>query len=235
MINEMSSSFMWGYDGTPCNNCRVPTITVSGLAGFGNGWAPGVFITRDITWQDVISITRGTHLLKFGASYYVNQEPLMFTPPLARPSFTFLNVFDFAADKPISESSINFDPRTGKVTGAPGAADNERDFRLPYYSFFGQDDWKVKKNLTINLGLRYEFNRNPSDATNKMTNVYLGDGATMMDRIKGMSVRLTPGAKNCSNTCPTSISPRAWALPGILPILENCQSVPGAESSMTPS
>jgi hypothetical protein len=183
MINEMSSSLVRDVDGSPCNNCNVPSISINGMAGFGNGWSPGVYITRDINWQDVLSINHDKHFLKFGMTYFVNQEPLHFTPPLDRPSFSFLNVFDFASDNPISESNINFDPRTGSTN-----INNERDFRLPYYSFFAQDDWKIRKNLTINLGIREEFNRNPTDNAGLMTNVTMGTGSTMTDRIRTMTV-----------------------------------------------
>lgn len=193
VINEMSASLVRDVDGSPCNNCQVPTITVTGMSGFGQGWAPGIYITRDINWQDVLSVNHGKHFLKFGFTYFVNQEPLLFTPPLNRPGFTFLNIFDFTRDYPISETNINFDARTGKITGTPGAANNERDFRLPYYGFFAQDDWKALKNLTISIGLREEFNRNPIDHAGLMTNVIPGDGSTMMERIKNISVQPVQG------------------------------------------
>src|SRR6185312_14326241 len=108
IVNEMSSSLVRDVDGSPCNNCQVPSISITGITGFGNGWAPGVYITRDINWQDILSINHGKHFIKAGMTYFVNQEPLQFTAPLTRPGFSFLNVFDFASDKPISESNINF-------------------------------------------------------------------------------------------------------------------------------
>jgi len=182
-INEMSSSLVRDVDGSPCNNCRVPSISITGMTGFGNGWSPGVYITRDINWQDILSVNHGKHFLKFGMTYFVNQEPLQFTAPLNRPGFTFLNVFDFAADNPISESNINFDARTGSTK-----INNERDFRLSYYGFFAQDDFKAGKNLNVNIGVREEFNRNPIDLAGLMTNVTMGAGSTMTERIKNMSV-----------------------------------------------
>jgi hypothetical protein len=45
---------------------------------------------------------------------------------------------------------------------APGTP-RVRDFRLREHGFFLQDDWKVSRTLTINLGLRYEFNGVPTE------------------------------------------------------------------------
>jgi hypothetical protein len=188
IVNEMSSSLVREVQGGPCNNCRVPTITIAGMTGFGNGWSPGIFITRDINWQDVLSINRGKHFFKTGFNYSVDQEPLQFTAPLTRPNFNFLSVFDFAADNPISEGNINFDPRSGSTK-----IDNERDFRLPYYAFFVQDDWKARRNLTVNLGLRWEFNRNPVDLADKLANIKLGAGATLPERVATMTIQPVKG------------------------------------------
>ena len=42
--------------------------------------------------------------------------------------------------------------------------------------FFIQDDWKVRPNLTFNLGMRYEYNTPPTDPTNRMDVLNLGTG-----------------------------------------------------------
>ena len=48
--------------------------------------------------------------------------------------------------------------------------------RGTHYYFFVQDDWKVRADLTINLGLRYEFNSPVVEARDRQANYYPRDG-----------------------------------------------------------
>ncbi len=45
--------------------------------------------------------------------------------------------------------------------------DNAEHLRTHSYHFFAEDTFRVRRNLTLNLGLRYEYNSPPVDAQNR--------------------------------------------------------------------
>ncbi len=147
---------------------------------FNDFGAPGPSIYNQWTYsyQDVATKVSGRHTIKFGGGvtrlYYLNENP-----SAARPAFTFYNVWDFLNDAPEAESGT-FDPLTGLPTA------NREDIRSDIYGFFVQDDFKVKPNLTLNLGLRYSYFGPISSKQNNLNVVQLGTG---LDTYTGLSVR----------------------------------------------
>jgi hypothetical protein len=175
-----------------CVNCQVPSIFGMGIAAFGNGFSPAKFIQNDFEWRDVISFNRGKHAWKAGADIFRDQENDLFDGPTQRPGYIFLTtggtnaLFNFANDKPTLEPGINFDLRSGVLS------QQSIGYRSTAYGFFGQDDWKVKPNFSLNLGLRWDFNSNPNEQAGRLSTTLLGSGTTLMDRIANASVGIVP-------------------------------------------
>ena len=85
----------------------------AGSPGYQVGWGPNIFVQNSFNWSDVVTWTRGAHSMKFGAGYTREHADNDSARAITRPTFNFDSVFDFAADRPSSESQIAIDPRTG--------------------------------------------------------------------------------------------------------------------------
>jgi hypothetical protein len=142
--------------------------------------APGPSIYNQWTYgyQDILTKIFGRQTIKMGGSltqlYYLDDAPYS-----ARPSYIFRNMWDFLNDAPYSESG-QFNPATGIPTA------NRQDMRQNLWAGFIQDDWKLKPNLTVNLGLRYSYFDALSAKQKNMSVVQLGTGSSM---ISGLTMR----------------------------------------------
>jgi hypothetical protein len=101
------------------------------------------------TYKDVATKIIGRHTIKFGGEvtrlFYLQASYCCFLP-----SYSFYNLWDFLNDAPNSESA-NVDPATGTPT--PGRQDQRENL----WGLFVQDDYKLRSNLTVNLGLRWSY------------------------------------------------------------------------------
>ncbi len=191
MINVAAVGFTRFQGGQKCSHCEIPPIggnvAALGLSeGFGNGFSPAVFIQNDWNWRDVLSINRGSHALKVGVEIFRDQENDLFSGPAQRPGYDFLNIFDFAADTVLNQSGVNYDLRDGSPSF------QNVQYRMTTYGFFVQDNWKVKKNFSLNLGLRWDFTSNPYEKNGRMSTIQLGSGSTFQERITNASVGVVP-------------------------------------------
>ena len=152
--------------GLPSDN--ITTIGNSTVLNYFGAPGPSVFDQWTYGYQDILTKIAGRHSLKVGGTvtrlYYLNEAPYS-----AVPSYTFYNVWDFLNDAPEAESGT-FNP----ITGIPTA--NREDQREDLYGFFVQDDFKIKPNLTFNVGLRYSYFGPLSSKQNNLSVVRLGSG-----------------------------------------------------------
>jgi len=144
-----------------------PSVNVNGYAGLGSG-SPQTAPREDRTVSIGFSQTHGRHLFTYGFDlydqYYNNLSPgnanLNFGTTLTAgpdPYNPTANTGFGLASFLIGAGSGNFS-ETGSQTA------NKK-----YFAWYFQDDWKLTPKLTLNLGLRYEFQTSPTDRFNKLS------------------------------------------------------------------
>ena len=158
-------------------NFGIPRIEIEG-AGFNSNrisfgaargdTTPAIFDQKTFEIRDTLTQVLGNHAIKYGVEFRRELSDNDLSGG-ARPLFTFPGLFNFANDAAVFEI-IDADPRTGEQ------ADARRNFRNNIYGIFVQDDWKARPNLTLNLGLRYEYYAPIKEGNNRLSALVLGQG-----------------------------------------------------------
>jgi hypothetical protein len=142
-----------------------PQISTGGL--YSTMGDPTSFVARNNQHFELYNnfmIDRGVHRVKFGA-YYFHLQMNPEQPDNARGAFTYTGQFtgdalaDFLLGYPTSATS--------------GIGRGDERGRSNWLHLYAQDDWRPRSNLTINLGLRYEYNQHMYDADNRLSSIDL--------------------------------------------------------------
>ncbi len=104
-----------------------------------------------LSFIDNLSWTRGNHSFKFGGEV---REIRMWTDRIGGTTYTWSSINNFLTNSLQSTQFLGDvsapSPFFNNSTGQPQA-------RQTYYIGYAQDEWKIKPNLTLNYGLRYEY------------------------------------------------------------------------------
>jgi hypothetical protein len=119
-----------------------------------------------------VLINKGKHKVKFGASWF----HLMFRPAdpdTARGSFAFTNRWT-SSRVAATDGNAFADFLLGYPTSASvGIGRGEENSRTNWIHAYVQDDWEVLNGLTVNIGLRYEYNQHMREVDNRLSAVDL--------------------------------------------------------------
>jgi hypothetical protein len=136
----------------------------SGLSGIGTGAAIGREVDNKISYGDNLTWQKGAHFLRIGGQavryrqnrYYAGNNG-------ALGSFTFSGTYSG-----IPYGDFLLDTLSAKGRGAVVGKWGHRHWRD---AVFIQDDWKATRNITINLGMRWEYTQPIYEVADRQVNI----------------------------------------------------------------
>ncbi len=140
-------------------------MSITGLTGFGTA-APGPwhFLQNKFALGDDVYWNHGAHTLKFGGEAKRVQSNV-WSPVPGDGSWSFQSLALF-----LQGTAFSFNGILPDASGNP-QSDAFRGFREWDFALYLQDDWKVSRSFTLNLGLRYEPTTNGVEVGNKLHSI----------------------------------------------------------------
>ena len=213
ILNEFRAGYLQNNTGISTNHPGVPQIAFTdGTAGFGSySGYPQFFKEHVYTYSDMVSISHGNHNMHIGVDFRRNIENSEFS--VARPSYYFFDPIYFAADAPYSESAgVNPDICVAPCTSlnqapVPALQSNVRHWRNLEFGAYFQDDWKISRRLTLNLGLRYDLFQRHKEEANLATTFIRGPGDNLLDQMRNANIPAgDPGCDTASQIALSTIA-----------------------------
>jgi outer membrane receptor protein involved in Fe transport len=114
--------------------------------------------TNTYSWSETLSKTVGSHSLKTGLNFRVIQNNQA-NPTSSTGTFTFNR--GFTQFNPQQADAASGDEFASFLLGTPASGSVPVNaafaFQSRYYAVFLQDDWRVNDRLTLNLGVRWDY------------------------------------------------------------------------------
>ena len=140
-------------------------ITITGFSPLGDeGNNPQNSVTNVYQFLNNSTYVHGNHMIKFGADLRFSQQNA-FRDVESRGRLQFSPFFQLTGNA-LGDMLLGFPLLTSVAH-----VDNPQQIRTGSYNFFINDSYRVRPRLTLNAGLRYEYNSPPVDAEDR-ANVY---------------------------------------------------------------
>jgi len=148
----------------PYNRGAGVSMNSNGLTA-GPGFAPYFERNIDQSLIDNASFIAGPHALRFGFSLQVMEKTENAVSGFPAFSFSDLTSSGNVAVPALAQFLLGQDAGYSQQN-----KDTVPDLRYNNIELYVQDDWKVTRRLTLNLGVRYSHFPTPTDAGNTLTN-----------------------------------------------------------------
>jgi hypothetical protein len=142
-------------DAAGVTNFGIPYVNVQTLpwaiqfGAYAGSTTPSIYAENTYEARDMVTHTWGSHVIRIGAEIRFEQDNDNLLGD-QRPTYAMQGLWTMANDAPIYES-VEANPLTG------GTPLTQRYFRSEDIAGYAQHDWKVLPNLTLNMGLRWEY------------------------------------------------------------------------------
>ncbi len=163
----------------------------------------------------------GHHSLKTG----VDMRRLQFNPyQINNPAGLFTFNRGMTQSNPFAGNKAEGHGLASFLLGAGASGQLDNEFRPAlgrhYYAGYVQDDWKISNRVTLNLGLRYDVERGPTERHDRMGYLDLYAPSPLANRpglgnLKGMPRFMTPDDRNLLLTDKNNFAPRAGLIVGL--------------------
>lgn len=147
-ISGNTANFAIAGQGTSAGTSNPGGLIRANSATNGRGQP---YTAYSLSFVDTLAWTLSNHSLKFGTEIRPNR---IYTNRQGGTTFVFNSLTDFLANRAASVQYLGDlsdpSPFNNGITG-------NRLAQSEYYFGFAQDEWRLRPNLTLNLGLRYEY------------------------------------------------------------------------------
>jgi len=153
-----------GYNPITSLNGGLPQMQFSGTSSYSqigaNDWLPSKEYSNVWDFIQNLAINKGSHSYKFGAEYRIIKFPF-FQVPYPHGEMNFNSNETAFPSKVNSLNGLTGDPTASMLIGAINngqiSTNNFISSEKLAWAFYAQDDWKVTKKLTLNIGVLYEL------------------------------------------------------------------------------
>jgi outer membrane receptor protein involved in Fe transport len=186
-----------GIGVTPDNPTGPPRLSfASGMSIGFSTQGPTTLINNTFNWLDTVSWIKGKHSWKFGGNYSTYQNNTVFD--------FFVNGNFFFDGSPASGGIGSGNDLADFLFGLPDEflqfGEAPSDIRTRSVYGFAQDEWRVRKNLTLTLGVRWEYNQPKYDKQGRSFSIIPGQRSQRFPNAPvGLVFPGDPGAPKGSN------------------------------------